>query len=85
MRALIRQLEEAAGGSIAVNTDGYERNHGAKPKGRGNWGFGIGTSDPDMDPKSGDLFWANMLYSDAVKAAKAQAKKRGVNAVYVMP
>lgn len=83
MRSLIRQLEEAAGGSIYVNTDVYVRNHGAKPKGRGNWAFGIGTSEPDM--KSDEIFWANMLYSEAVKAAKAQAKKRGVNAVYVMP
>jgi hypothetical protein len=83
MRALIRSLEEAAGGSIFVNTDSYVRNHGAKPKGRGNWGFGIGTSDPDMN--SDDVFFANMLFSEAVKAAKAQAKKRGVNAVYVMP
>jgi hypothetical protein len=77
------QTEAAAGGSIYVNTDVYERNHGAKPKGRGNWAFGIGTSDPDM--QSDEPFWANMLYSEAVKAAKEQAKKRGVNVVYVLP
>ena len=84
MRGLIRQLEEAAG-AIRVEIDSYRNNHGAVPRGRGNWMFGIGVKDPDMRSEEPFSPGGNMLYSDAVKAAKAEARKRGVWTIYVLP
>jgi hypothetical protein len=77
MRNLIQRLEEATG-KINVEINLYKFNHGAAPKGRG-------TQDPDM--KSDEAFapGGNMLYAEAVKAAQAEARKRGLSTIYVLP
>jgi hypothetical protein len=84
MQSLIRRLEEATG-KVNVETNLYRFNHGAAPRGRGNWMFGIGTQDPDMRSDEAFAPGGNMLYAEAVKAAQAEARKRGVSTIYVLP
>jgi|SRR6185436_5528684 len=47
----------------------YVMNHGAKPRGRGNWGFCL--VNPNRFDYLDFIVWANGRYSDAEKAAKA--------------
>lgn len=55
--------------NIEVLDREYCFNHGAAPRGRGNWAFCL------VNPNRGDyldfVVWANGRYSDALKAAKA--------------
>jgi hypothetical protein len=69
--------------SIKVSTADFQASHGVRPRGRGHWAFFFGfsrtqggTVDPWFAP-------ANMLYSDAVRAAQAQAASRGFTHVQV--
>lgn len=64
--------------SISVETNRYERSHGKKPRGTGQWAFYFTSTggEPIFVPKS-------MSYSDAVKWAKGEAKKAGETTIYV--
>jgi len=60
-----------------VSTRKFEFSHGRKPKGDGGWIFKIGSKE-----------WAapgRLMYGQAVKAAKAHAKKVGATQIEVMP
>ena len=63
---------------VEVRTNRYQRAHGKKPKGFGQWAFYFDDmgGDPIFVPKA-------MSYSDAVKWAKAEAKKAGKTEIYV--
>lgn len=63
-----------------VSTRGYRRSHLNEPKGRGYWLFAF---DGDEDPDN--LWGTNGTYTEARKAAKAEAKTRGAELVEVMP
>lgn len=70
--------------SNTVNDSIYTRNHGASPRGIGNWAFTFGVKDPLND----DIWFAPgpISYSDAKDAAKAEARSRGFNGIiYLMP
>lgn len=62
-----------------VSTSRYEFSHGRSPRGQGSWGFFLGSSSLE------DLFWANGTYSEARRAAVAEANRRGVSSVEVAP
>lgn len=61
---------------IEVGTKDYEFTYGRAPGGRGSWAFDIDGED--------NLFWYNGLYSEARKAAKKEAVRRGVSFIVVM-
>ena len=64
--------------AVSVETNRYERSHGKKPRGTGQWAFYFTSTggEPIFVPKS-------MSYSDAVKWAKGEAKKAGETTIYV--
>lgn len=81
---------------VSVDTGEYERSHGAKPRGRGGWMFVFATSREQLEAKQRannylDFVWtakdadgyASLLFGEAVKAAKAEARRRGANWVGV--
>jgi len=74
----IQSKDEFLGEAVRVETSRYERAHGKKPKGFGQWAFYFDNmgGDPMFVPKA-------MNYSDAVKWAKGEAKKAGKREVYV--
>lgn len=74
----IQSKDEFLGEAVRVETSRYERVHGKKPKGFGQWAFYFDNmgGDPMFVPKA-------MNYSDAVKWAKGEAKKAGKREVYV--
>ena len=54
--------------AIEIDTTPFVAAHGKSPRGRGGWAFAANGND------EGDaLIWANGLYRDAVKEAKAKA------------
>lgn len=55
--------------SVEVLDREYVMNHGAKPRGRGNWAFCL--VNPNRSDYLDFVVWANGRYSDAEKAAKA--------------
>ena len=63
---------------VEVKTNRYQRAHGRKPRGFGQWAFYFDDmgGEPIFVPKA-------MSYSDAVKWAKAEAKKAGKREIYV--
>jgi hypothetical protein len=62
---------------ITVNTTQFEFSHGKAPKGRGSWAFKLGAR--------AELFWHNGTFTEARKAAKAEARRVGVHWVEVQP
>lgn len=56
------------------NTTEFQFSHGHTPRGRGSWAFYFGTDEPWFAPGS-------MLYQEAKKMAKQEAKRRGFNGV----
>jgi len=50
---------------LEILTGEYEMDHGARPRGRGNWAF---RAEDDREGKN--LFWFNGLYGEGVKAAR---------------
>jgi hypothetical protein len=64
--------------AVEVKTNRYQRTHGKKPKGFGQWAFYFDDmgGEPIFVPKA-------MSYSDAVKWAKGEAKKAGKREIYV--
>lgn len=74
----LQSRERFIGEAVEVRTNRYQRAHGKKPRGFGQWAFyfdDIG-GDPIFAPKA-------MNYSDAVKWAKGEAKKAGKREIYV--
>lgn len=76
---------------ISVDVGEYERSHGAKPRGRGSWMFVFAATHEQLEAKMAspnylEHVWtakdahgvASMTYSDAVRIAKAEAKRRGL-------
>ena len=66
--------------TIRFNITEYESNHGAVPRGRGNWAFSFGGryGRPEWCPKGLSTF-------TEAKAWAAREAKRGVSEVWVMP
>jgi hypothetical protein len=67
--------------------DMYEFTHGRKPRGSGNWMFGIGPKS--NHEKDGQLDFSqvhqhNGSYGDAVSSAKARARQLGHTEVHVL-
>ncbi len=74
----IKLFEHFTNEAVTVRTNRYERSHGKKPRGFGQWAF-------YFDDMGGEPIWVPkaMSYSDAVKWAKAEAKKAGEREIYV--
>lgn len=69
---------------ITVCTDYYEYEYSRTPKGRGTWAFSIGDLQGYRNVEK--VFWTkSMTYREAVKVAKKEAQRRGVDVVYVLP
>ena len=85
MKDLIERQEESA---IRVDTSAWDRSHSGKPKKFGLWMFSIGKNpiDRDHDVRGDYVFTSNvgLKYSEAVKLAKAEAKKRKKDNIWVM-
>lgn len=65
--------------TMNVDTKEYRSNHGAQPRGRGNWVFAFdGREDRDS------LYACNDAFGAAKKRALAEAKRRGAHSVKVM-
>lgn len=66
---------------VTVDTGPYERENcdfiGKKPRGRGSWAFQIGEGDPWLSHST--------TYTEAKKAAIAEARSRGVGVIRVLP
>jgi hypothetical protein len=74
-RALVRSVR--APRVALVSKDRYVRSHGRAPRGEGYWIF---------EDRDGYLVWAGTaLYSDAARAASAEARDRGISSVWVAP
>ena len=67
---------------ISVSDSSYRMSLGRAPRGTGNWAFSIGSREAFNDVTK--AFWHNGSYTEAVKAAKKEAQKRGKTIVYVM-
>jgi len=74
----IKTKDDFINEAVSVETNRYERSHGKKPRGTGQWAFYFTSTggEPIFVPKS-------MSYSDAVKWAKGEAKKAGETTIYV--
>jgi len=70
---------------ITVSTRRYESSHWKKPRGYGMWGFAIGSLKA-VDEDIYKAWWPehSMTYTDAVKAAKKEAQKRGETIIHVL-
>ncbi len=81
-----KEVHELSGGAVMsaveFSTSEYEYNHGAKPRGRGSWAFAF-----DCNEKPEALFWTpgSTTYGEALKLARAEAKRRGASMVTVVP
>lgn len=74
----IKTKDDFINEAVSVETNRYERSHGKKPRGTGQWAFYFTSTggEPIFVPKA-------MSYSDAVKWAKGEAKKAGETTIYV--
>ena len=68
--------------NISVSDSSYRFALGRAPRGNGNWAFSIGSREAFDDVTK--AFWHNGSYTEAVKAAKKEAQKRGATTIYVM-
>lgn len=73
-----RSLGPSSAAHVEVLTSEFQFAHGRMPAGRGNWAFFLGARPGLVEP-----FWYNGLYSEAKRAALAEAVRRGVYRVYV--
>jgi len=70
--------------TMTISTRSYRYNHGVEPRGRGSWAFAISLTREEyagaehIDADDPSIFWApgSQLFSAALKAAKAEAKRR---------
>lgn len=67
---------------VTVETGRYERAHGKKPKGNGQWLFSYDSNA--VDPKEYVEVPGAMNYSDAAKFAAKKAKEAGKSYIYVL-
>jgi hypothetical protein len=65
-----------------IDTHAFEMAHGKKPSGFGAWAFFI---EPDNNNSPAEkAFWVyQKKYSEALKLAVAEAKKRGANKITI--
>jgi hypothetical protein len=87
MRSLVETLIEG----LQVITTDFRHSHGKDPKGDGRWGFALGDkgmkavrSNSAQAESDGDIVWISDNYGAALKAAKAKAKAKGVDVIYVL-
>lgn len=69
--------------SISVYDSSWRFTTGrSRPSGTGRWAFSIGSREAfdDIDK----AFWHYGSYTEAVKAAKKEAQRRGVTSIHVM-
>lgn len=69
--------------AVEVVTREYESNHGATPRGAGQWGF-CTVSTRTIDYLS-NVIWVCGTYGAAKKAARKIAAERGNGVLYVCP
>ena len=72
---------------ITISTSLYRRSLMKEPpkKVRGFWFFSIGNTDGYNDITKAWSPEGHYTYSEACKLAKAEAKKRGVTSIWVLP
>ena len=69
--------------TIEVETIEYERSHGKRPRGWGSWGF---TFETVTYRDASEVWFAPVsTFGDAVKAAKAEAQRRGARMISAQP
>lgn len=67
---------------MRVETGEYEASHGKAPRGRGSWAFTFGVNGG----VESDIWYAAIgAYSGALKIAKAEARRRGADVLWVQP
>jgi hypothetical protein len=75
--------------AVEVRTDAYWRSHGRGPRGRGGWLFQMEDADgrqiDAQHPIWDELFAAKGTYGEALKAAKAEARRLGARSIIVCP
>jgi len=64
---------------IEVRTNEYERAHGKKPRGLGNWAFWMGSDTRDIE-KANSFFGT---YTEACRQARIKARELGFERVTV--
>lgn len=77
---------------LHINTEIYERSHGKKPSGSGNWGFEFKKHGKTIEDENGESVWwarelwgSNMPLSKALELAKKEAKERNADEIVVLP
>ena len=72
---------------VTISTSLYRRNIGKEPnkRVRGNWWFSIGTTEGYNDIEKAWSPEGHYTYGEACKLAKAEAKRQGVETVWVLP
>lgn len=76
----IQLFEEFLNEGVEVNTNKYQGAHGKKPSGKGMWAFKLQGHQTEMDVYTPSA----MMYTDAVKWAKGEAKKIGATEIVVL-
>lgn len=75
--------------SLEIDTDAFWRSHGRGPRGRGGWLFQMEDEDGRQidagHPVWGEIYAANGSYAEALKAAKAAARRLGACSITVLP
>lgn len=68
---------------VDIDSGEYRRNHGASPRGRGNWAF-CATNAANQPNYPADVFWFNGTFGTAKKVAAAYFAAKGVPHVTVL-
>lgn len=88
-KIVLEELESVLNeANFQVITTNYKFVHGKEPRGVGQWAFGLTNKGGGMKVIDDvDIWWAPGMrkFSDALKAAKIEAKRRGASVIYVMP
>jgi len=75
--------------AVEVLTDAYWRSHGRGPRGRGGWLFRLedaaGQQLDAQHPIWNELYASKGTYGEAIKAAKAEARRLGARRIIVLP
>jgi len=73
---------------VAVVTREYENaNAGRRPRGRGLWAFAMATSNvlaTEPMPTRESPYFVNGTYAEAVRAARAEARRIGATTIFVL-
>lgn len=81
-------LQDTLKEAITIDVDKYKASHSKAPKGSGQWMFGIGDYEKDLDSsnfKSKKLLSVDGTYKSAADHAKKIAKNMGETKVVVLP